>query len=68
MTARRYLASVTYHERPGDTVPLYSLHDDGLYTESGAKARITRELQESWRRGLTVKESSVRYVTDIDGK
>ncbi|MCO5735906.1 hypothetical protein [Stenotrophomonas maltophilia] len=62
---RRYQASVTYHERPGESVPLYSKHPDGLYTESGAKARITREHQTSWQRGLTLATSTIERITGI---
>ncbi|WP_445978410.1 hypothetical protein [Stenotrophomonas muris] len=62
---RRYAVTVEYHEMPGEPVPLYSLNDDGLYTEAGAKARITREHQESWKRGLTLNTSTITRIDPL---
>lgn len=62
---RRYEASVTYHEMPGQSVQLYSRHADGLYTEAGAKARITREHKDCWKRGLTLNTSTITRIDPL---
>lgn len=62
----KFEAAVSYHEMPGQWTPLHSLNDDGLYaTEASAKGRITRELQDSWKRGLTVAESRITRIDPL---
>ncbi|AWB77300.1 hypothetical protein B7H26_04780 [Stenotrophomonas maltophilia] len=62
---RRYQVRVAYEERPGEWVELYSAHADGLYTESAAKARVTREHKTSWQRGLTLTHSQIERIDPL---